>query len=170
MQEVKEEKIADRFLVQVPDDLESVNKLPLAKRIVQLKLKACGRPPKGKIVEETKLIDTYGIKTKKLFLETNEYFTVGGTTIDNPNIPLLAKTYTNLGLNPKIRGMQINDGGDKRVVWRSGHGHLTAIARNGQNLTEKMALELAEEVGGHVCAADVISKTVKFDIIRCVKA
>lgn len=171
MPHVKEEKIDDRFLVQVPDDLESVNKLPLAEHIAQLKLKACGKPPKAKVIEETKLVDTYGIKTRKMSLPSNEYFTIGGTTIENPNIALLARTYGELGLNPKIRGMQIQDGSnDKKIVWRAGHGHLTAIARDGKILTEKAALELAQEVGGHVCKADVIKKEMHFELIRCMKA
>lgn len=170
MANTKEVKIDDRYLVQVPNDLESIVKLPLADRIVKIKLGSCGKAPEGNIIEETKLIGAYGIKTKKLSIPQSEYFVVSAKTIDDPDITLLSNTYSEMGLNPKIGDMQIRDGVDDRIVWKSGSGRLTAIARNGDYLTEEDALSLAKEVGGHVCLAEVIERTLNFQMIKCLKA
>lgn len=165
----KEKKVADRFLVQVPDDLKSISELPLANRIAKIKVRSCGAPPRGNLVEETKLIDAYGLKAKKLLVPQTEYFVIGSKTIEEPDIALLTKTYEEKGLNPTITAMQIHDGADAKIVWRHGYDKLTAIARNGKILTEEEAVKLSKEVGGHVCLAEVIEKELKFPIIRCVK-
>ena len=165
----KETKIAERFLVQVPDDLDSVSKLPLAKHIAKITLRPCGKPPKGTLIEETKLVEIYGIKAKKLAIPETEYFIINARPIEEPDIALLNKTYNNMKANPRIKAMQIHDGADGKIVWRAGYHHLTAIARNGGYLNEEQALALAKEVGGHVCRADAIKRTLDFEIIKCVK-